>query len=586
MCKAMRHQPPTGEAIWLGSGVGLACLSFREVDGAEPACNADSTARAVADADVLNYANLCNALPQKGQSAAKGNHAALFTCLYEREGTDFAKHVNGHFAIAIWDVFKRELVLIRDRFGARPLYYTVVHDRLFFASEIKALLALDNIKPRLDMAAFFEYFTFQTTLGDRTWFEGVRLLPPGTLLRFRDGFASQETYWDLIYCEDEDVGEDACVGQLREQLARTMRRHVVADRSRVGSFLGGGMDTGSIVAFGSRYLRPLPAFHCGYDMRGVSSDEMSFSETEPARKLAHQFGADLHEIILSPMALQRTLPWVIWYLEGPRINVSYPNYLVGRLASRYVDIVLTGTGGDEFYGGYPWRYTQIKECYDRKKFESLYYQLRARLIKEDQRADAFSAFVAGQAQDYSTFDSFRHILNPVQAIEPLHWAMYFDVKTAVHDLLLVNAQLNGAHGLACRSPLLDNELVSLVLGIPAKYKLSEMDSKYILKRALKDILSHEFLKRPKIGFISPDGSWYRGAAREYVQGLVLGHRALERNYFKESYVRQVMREHTEGKVNHRGLLWSLMCFEWWNRLFLDGDPLPEPEETDLVGVQE
>lgn len=576
MCEAMRHQPPADEAIWLGSGVGLGCLSFREADGAQPACNADGTIWVVADADVLNQADLRETLSQDRQSTAKGSKAALFAALYERQGPHFARHLNGQFAIAIWDSRKRELVLVRDRFGARPLYYTVVGDRLVFASEVKALLALDGIEPRLDMAAFVEYFTFQTTLGDRTWFEGIRLLAPGSWLRFRDGHISQETYWDLVYREDEDLGQEAYVAQLRDQLAQTLRRQVMADISTVGSFLSGGMDTGTIVAFASRYVKPLPTFHCGYDMHGVASEEMMFNETEPARQLAHSFGTDHREIILSPTDMQRTLPWVIWHLESPRINISYPNYLVGQLASRYVDVVLTGAGGDEFYGSYPWRYAQIMDCYDRAEFEALYYQLRARLIKEDQRADAFSDSVAAQVRDYSSLDSFKRTLDPVQAREPLHWAMYFDIKTAVQGVLLVDAQLNAAHGLACRSPLLDNELVSFVLGIPAHYKFNESDFKYILKRALAGILPDEILQRPKIGFISPDGSWYRGPAREYVQSLLLGLRALERNYFRESYLRRVVAEHMEGKANHRALLWSLMCFEWWNRLFVDGDTLPEP----------
>ena len=586
MHEAMCHQPPADEGIWLEGGVGLGCLSFREADGAQPACNASGTIWAVADADVLNLAALRDVLSQGRQSAAKGSKTAFFPALYERQGADFARHLNGHFAIALWDSRKRELVLVRDRFGARPLYYTIVGDRLIFASQVKALLALDGIEPRLDMAAFLEYFTFQTTLGDRTWFEDVRLLPPGSWLRFRDGYVSQGTYWDLVYHEDEDLGEDAYVVQLHDRLAETLRRQVAAEGATVGSFLSGGMDTGTIVAFASRYVRPLPTFHCGYDMHGVSSEEMMFNETEPARQLAHLFETDYNEIILSPMDMQRTLPWVVWHLESPRMNISYPNYLVGQLASRCVDIVLTGAGGDEFYGSYPWRYAQIMDCYDRAEFEALYYQLRARLIKEDQRVDAFSNSVTVQVGDYSTFDSFRRTLDPVQARDPLHWAMYFDIKTAVQGVLLVDAQLNVAHGLACRSPLLDNELVSFVLGIPARYKFNESGFKYILKRALADILPDEILQRPKIGFISPDGSWYRGPAREYVQSLLLGPRALERNYFRETYLRLVVAEHMEGKANHRALLWSLMCFEWWNRLFVDREPLPWPvlNEAGTVAV--
>jgi asparagine synthase (glutamine-hydrolysing) len=352
-----------------------------------------------------------------------------------------------------------------------------------------------------------------------------------------------------------------------------MKRQASAQRAMVGSFLSGGLDTGTIIAFASRHVRLLPTFHCGYDMTNVIPEELKFSETEQARKLSRLLGTEYHEIILNPGHLKHVLPRVVWHLESPRINISYPNFLVGQIASRKVDIILTGTGGDEFFGSYPWRYSRIIDCTERTKFEALYYQLRARLIQEDQWTDAFSDSILGTVNGCSAFENFREVLKPVQANDPLHWAMYFDVKTAVHDLLMVDTQLDAAHGLACRSPLLDNDLVSFVLRIPARYKFNKIDFKYILKKSLKGILPDEILQRPKIGFIPPDGSWYRGPLREYVHDVVLGARALERNYFKESYLRRIVVEHMDGKANHRALLWSLMCFEWWNRLFIDKEPL-------------
>ena len=229
-------------------------------------------------------------------------------------------------------------------------------------------------------------------------------------------------------------------------------------------------------------------------------------------------------------------------------------------------------GGDELFAGYPWRYEPILGLQS-DRFEQEYYKLWIRFLSDDEKKKLFTRELNHALGDFSTFDSFRAALGSSDGYDPLHRALYFDFKTFLNGLLIVDDKLSMAHSVEARVPFLDNELVDAVTRIPSHYKLRAGESKAVLKRAMRGLLPKETLHRRKQGFTPPDQSWYK-AAYPYIESLILSERAVERGYFEPSYLRKILDDHLSGRSNNRFLLWSLMCFEWWNRLFVDREHLP------------
>jgi asparagine synthase (glutamine-hydrolysing) len=238
-------------------------------------------------------------------------------------------------------------------------------------------------------------------------------------------------------------------------------------------------------------------------------------------------------------------------------------------------VVLSGVGGDELFAGYPWRYEPILGV-DPRNFEQLYYRLCIRFLTDEEKQQFFTEEINRALGDFSTFDSFHAALKAADGSDLLHRALYFDFKTFLNGLLVVDDKLSMAHSVEARVPFLDNELVDYVTRIPSKFKLQAGQSKVVLRQAMRGLLPDETLCRRKQGFTPPDQTWYKGQALTYIRELIFGARALGRGYFQPKALEKILDDHLRGRRNNRFLIWSLMCFEWWNRLFVDRDPLPEP----------
>jgi asparagine synthase (glutamine-hydrolysing) len=265
------------------------------------------------------------------------------------------------------------------------------------------------------------------------------------------------------------------------------------------------------------------------------------------------------------------LPRLVWHLDDLRVWMSYKNYSAARLARGSVTVVLAGVGGDEIFAGYPWRYGPIADMRNETAFEDTYFRAWNRLVPAADTASFFAPGVARALDLDRPREVFRKLVVPTKGWEPLDKALYVDARTFLHGLLVVEDRLAMAHGLESRVPFLDDEVVAVASAIPARYKLRGTTGKAILRDALSDMLPRATLDKPKQGFSPPDGSWYRGPTMQYVREVVLSERALARGLFEPRYLTRVVDEHLAGKVNQRLLLWSLLCFEWWNRLFIDGE---------------
>lgn len=544
-------------------------LAIIDVSGGhQPMPNADETCWVCYNGEIYNHLDLRQMLMQRGYTFQTNSDTEAILHLYESSDVEELSLLNGIFAFALWDSNKRELFLVRDRFGIKPLYYAVHDGKLAFASEIKALLQIPNFPRRPDPITISEHFTFQNHFGDRTFLQDVKLLPPGMWLRCSaDGQIRTGTYWEMQIGDFHTHDANAIAEELRFHFERAVNRQLMSEVP-VGTFLSGGMDTGSISAVAVRQIPSIHTFTCGFDLPyQTDSLEQYFDESAEAFALADLLGTQHHEIRLNSTHNFAVMPQVAWALDEPRLGISYQNWYTSRLVRDYVTVVLGGSGGDELFAGYPWRHNIALE--NSNDFNVAYYQQWIRFFDDEAKTDLFSDWLNHETAHFSTYDSFLSVINQAKTDDTLSKALYFDFKTFLHGLLVVEDKLSMAHSIESRVPFLDNDFVDFTLKIPGHLKLKDGKGKYILKRAMQGLLPEETLMRRKQGFTPPDATWYQGELREQVENLILGEQALSRPYFKPTTLRKIVDEHMAGQKNHRFLLWSLMIFEWWNRLFID-----------------
>jgi asparagine synthase (glutamine-hydrolysing) len=501
--------------------------------------------------------------------------------LYEEYGEEAIKLLNGIFAFALWDGRKNKLILVRDRYGAKPLYYTVKNQILSFASEIKALLQVEGTNVKLNYNALCDYFTFQNTYGDITLFEDIKLLEPGYYMVIQGNQVKKHQYWDFCFEDENGKPESFYVNQLKELFGSVIERQLVSDVP-VGSYLSGGLDSGSITAYASKSVPRLMTFTGGFDVATAVSIENFFDERNKAELMSREFGTEHYQMVIHAGDLEWALPKVIWHTEDLRVGMSYPHYYLSQLASKFVKVVLAGPGGDEIFGGYPWRYELVKNCTSYNEFEQLMYQYWTRLVKDQDKKLFFNSKAMERIGDYSPLESLRKALRKDLKSDFIKKALYFDAKTFLHGILVIEDKLSMAHSLEARVPFLDNDLVDFTSKIPTNYLLNDswqnggkkdmnLSGKHTLRLAMEGILPKEIIENRKQGFSAPDQSWYMKHLVQYIKSIILSDRSMDRGYFQKQYLENILNEHISGKVNHRLLIWSLLSFEWWNRIFIDGE---------------
>ncbi len=559
----------------------LAILDL-SIAGHQPMANEARTVWITYNGEIYNYLELKKELTRRGYRFVSGTDTEVVLYLYEAFGAACVERLNGMFAFAIWDDRAETLLLARDRFGIKPLYYAEIGQTFAFASEVKALLALEATRREVNFPALVDYFTFQNTFGEETLFKGIRLLEPGHMLAVGRGGITRRRYWDICFEPDPSLREDQCVERLRFLLEDTIRRQLVSDVP-VGAYLSGGMDSGAITALAASSISRLMTFTGGFDLTHVSGFEAGFDERKDAEILSALFGTEHYQMVFHAGDLEWALPRVIWAIEDLRVGMCYPYYYTARLASRFVKVVLAGTGGDEIFAGYPWRYKVVEGVHNCAGFLDRYYRYWNRLVPADQQATFFSAETLAAALKHDPYESFSSIARrPGNSTDPLRLALYFEAKTFLHGLLVIEDKLSMAHSVESRVPLLDHAVVDFVTKLPTRYLINyewdknpgrdeNLAGKYLFRRAMEGVLPDQILLKRKQGFSAPDRSWYQGPLMNYVKGILLDRRTVARGYFREQAITRVLDEHFSGQVNHRLLIWSLLSFEFWNRLFLDGD---------------
>ena len=384
------------------------------------------------------------------------------------------------------------------------------------------------------------------------------------------GFRQQAMEFDI-----KSGAEDAQVDELRDTLKSSVRRQLRSDVP-VGTFLSGGMDTGAISVLARSHLGDMHSFTCGFSTEGFEGDEKYFDERPQARELAQQLSTWHHEIEVKPYDLSQLLPLVAWHLEEPCVGISYQNFAMAKTVSDHVVVVMSGVGGDELLGGYPWRLAPIANISNLADTDRRYYQICARLLDQNSQIRLFSDAVCKELDGYSPWEDYSQVMANCHSEDPIHRALYFDSKGFLRGLLKVEDKLTMAHSIESRVPLLDNEMIDCALRLPAELKFDAGQSKVAFRQALQGILPKAHINRRKQGFTPPDATWFRGPSRHYIESLLDSEQFIQRGYFRAEGIKEILGAHFSGRADHRFLIWSMMSFEWMHRLFLDRTELLPP----------
>jgi asparagine synthase (glutamine-hydrolysing) len=604
MTDAIAHRGPDGEGQYVSGSVGLGHRRLAIIDlteaGHQPMATPDGRFVMVYNGEVYNFNELRLQLEACGRRFRSRTDSEVVLHAYAEWGAKCLDRLNGMFAFAIWDRRSRELFLARDRYGIKPLYYTLMGGQLAFGSEIKAIMQHPAFHARMDRAGLYEYFTFQNFFTDRTLFDGVRLLPAGchVLIRERDSSVPEPTrYWDYNFSEPaERCDEQEYLEELHRLFKQAVNRQLVSDVD-VGSYLSGGMDSGSITALAAEKLPYIKSFTCGFDLRSASGLELSFDERAMAEHLSYLFRTEHYEMVLKAGDMERVLPRLARHLEEPRVGQCYPNFYAAQLASKFVKVVLSGAGGDELFGGYPWRYYRavVNDSFDH--YIDKYYEYWQRLVPNQIASQVFAPMwpeVSGvdtRAIFRDVFASHHDTLTRPE--DYVNHSLYFEAKTFLHGLLVVEDKMSMAHSLETRVPFLDNDLVDFAMALPVSLKLGKLtdvvrlnenepalktakyfqrtnDGKLLLRRMMARLLPQEVVDREKQGFSAPDGSWFKGDSIDYVRRVLFDDQAFIYDFLERKTVRALVDDHLEGRENRRLLIWSLLNVEEWCRQFLAG----------------
>ncbi len=601
MVQSIVHRGPDGQGVSImgAAGLGHCRLSILDLssDGAQPMRTSNGLFTISYNGEVYNFQELRKELQSLGHKFRSRTDTEVILHAYMQWGRACVERFNGMFAFAIVDFKRQRLFLARDRYGIKPLYYTFCGSTLLFASEHKSFLAHPSFAPKVDAAGLMEYFTFQNFLSERTLLQNVKTFPAGyhaymslqgeQKLHFRK-------YWDYQFEEDLSLKDEReCKEELDRLFLQAVTRQLVSD-VEIGSYLSGGMDSGSITAIASQNFPHIKTFTCGFDLNSASGLELSFDERRTAEYMSYLFKTEHYEMVLKAGDMERVLPAVSWHIEEPRVGQSYPNYCIANLASKFVKVTLAGTGGDELFGGYPWRYYRAMNAKNFDDYIEQYYAFWQRLLPNTELRAMFAP-LEHETHHIWTRDVFSDVFTnktaPQSPEECINMSLYFEAKTFMHGLLTVEDKLSMAHGLETRVPFLDNDLVDFAMRLPVRMKLRDLDStllrinenegnkpksaflktkdgKALLRESMKKYIPKEITDALKQGFSAPDASWFKGDSIDYVARVIYSDKSRIFEYFDKAVIRKQVKAHMDGESNKRLFIWSLLTFENWLKAYL------------------
>ena len=619
MCDVIKQRGPDDEGYYSDTGITLGSRRLAIIDlegGHQPIHNEDKSIVTVYNGMIYNFKELRASLEREGHRFYTNTDTEVIVHAYEQWGEECVKRFDGMFAFALWDSNRKRLMLARDQCGIKPLYYTILGDgSIIFASEIKAILQSPAVRREIDTDAFHYYINLRFIPKEKTLFKGISRLLPGHYLTMDAGGLRTRQYWDIVP-EPKEYSEDYLVKRLEELLNGAVKRHLISDVP-VGVYLSGGMDSSTVVALASKAVdSPLKTFTMGF---GEHNDELS-----DARFVADYFNTEHREIIIHSTLLEE-YPKMIWYADMPKRNL-YPYYIT-REVSKYVKVVLSGLGGDELFAGYEWKYEFAQDVEAQRK------KVPARLMSEMQLSAAklikhLSHYGALHEIEYvshlkrianlqSNVDLYLMVMSldevfskeylkriygsklldqPIPPVKNMFEPYFnsennrlcftdqvlladFKVKMA-DDFLYVDDAMSMANSLEGRYPFLDRSLLEFAFTIPHEYKFHRGEGKYVLKKVMRKVLPKRVIGKIKQGFGGNVGIQFSGEIADYARQLLPEGYAVKEKLVKKRYVEDVLnRRASMNLVKHYTVLWNLLAFEVWYRLFILPDEIRKPEQN-------
>jgi asparagine synthase (glutamine-hydrolysing) len=585
MCDSIVHRGPDDEGLYCRRNVALGMRRLKVIDlttGNQPMYNEDRTVVTVFNGEIYNYRELRNTLSNLGHHFRTLSDTETIVHAYEEYGETFLTHLNGMFAIALWDGPNQKLLLARDRMGEKPLYYTETEEGIVFGSELKTIACNPNFRKELDLAAMYHYFTLICVPAPQTIYKNVHKLPPAHYLTYQNGKLQVKQYWELVHAPDFKKSEEDFAAGLRELMTASLKTRMISDVP-LGAFLSGGIDSSVVVGLMSGiHSQPVKTFSIGFK-------EEKYNETAYARIVAKKFQTEHHELIVEP-AIQDLLPKIVRHFDEPFGGPSaVPTYLVSQMARQHVTVALSGDGGDEAFLGYD-SYANVLARRGRSRIPTFIRRLGQRIgrglkegasgkrylesfgvedpryfcvgLTESWKHQLFSKDLLRAIPTADTFSVFRpHMLD--DSAEFLTRYSHLDTKVYLPENVLAKVdRMSMANSLETRAPFLDHEIFEFAATIPADMKMKSGIRKHILKRSVADIMPVEILQRRKAGFALPTDVWLRGALKPALQNAVEW--AARHAMFNRDYVNQLSHDHETGRKNNQRVLWSLLMFQLWH----------------------
>lgn len=604
MCDVIRHRGPDSEGLWTDSGVALGMRRLSVIDlhtGDQPVFNADRSVIVMMNGELYNYREVRAGLQKRGYKFITNSDTEILPHLYDEYGDAMLEHVSGMFAFALWDMRKKRLLIARDRFGEKPLYYGIFDGKLIYGSEPKTLLAHPDVNVDLDLNALRQYLSFDYVPAPHSIYKNINKLPAAHKLVLENGEVKVERYWSLSFKKpDETPSIREAAEHLRELLSDAVRRQLVADVP-LGILLSGGVDSSTVAAFAVRHAtETVKTFSIGFT-------EDSFDESKFAREVSRHLGTEHYEDILSVDTAAGLIGDIGHWLDEPLSDGSLlPTFLLARFVRRHVTVALGGDGGDEIFAGYPMYYGhKMAQMYDRVprilrkgviepvvnnlpvSSKNLSFDYKAKRFVRAANydtvtrhhswfgsfsIDAQNSLLTGDVLANTSADIYRGAKNLLAACDAesrVEQMQFLDMNFYMaEDILTKVDRAAMAVSLETRAPFLDPRVAEYAASLPPEYKLKGSKGKYILKEAVKDMLPASILARPKKGFGIPVAEWLRGKLNPLLRDMLASERLRKQGIFDPAFVEKLLTEHEQHKASHHKELWTLLVFQLWYDNFL------------------
>lgn len=607
MCETILHRGPNSEGLWLDDTVALGMRRLSIIDlhtGDQPVFNEDKSVIVMMNGELYNYREVREDLEKKGHKFVTKSDTEILPHLYDEYGEDLLDHVNGMFAFSLWDTRKKKLIIARDRFGEKPLYYGVFDGKLLWASEPKALLAHPAVNSELNLDALRKYLSYDYVPAPDSIYKGISKLPAAHIMVVENGEVRTRRYWNMTWdaaAETQRRGESLRekAGELRDLLSDAVRMRLVADVP-LGVLLSGGIDSSTVAAFATQHAtETVKTFSIGFT-------EDSFDESKYARQVAKHLGTDHHEEILSVSKASELIEDIGTWLDEPLSDGSLiPTYLLSRFVRKHVTVALGGDGGDELFAGYPMYYGhKVAEMYKKVpgfvrsgliepavralpvSTKNLSFEYRAKRFVRSSNYDTitrhhswFGSFTLEEQQRLLTeavlnssngdiYADARELLQLCDASTEIEQMQFLDINFYMaEDILTKVDRAAMSVSLETRAPFLDPRVGQFAASLPLEYKLRGSEGKFILKRAVEGLLPSDILYRAKKGFGIPIAEWLKGSLNPLMHDLLDEKRIREQGIFDYKYVAKLISEHERGTASHHKQLWTLLVFQLWMENF-------------------